>query len=405
MLDFLKQGMEFFKHPVQVAGIVFSFSLLQFMLEFFLPAAGLLFFARLVKKAFARWESGSTPHSPGLVKFFKIANKLFHVSLILLILVLLGRLLGAQIMTTLQDVGRLLSRPIMEAGDTKITIVTVLLSIPLVYLAGKIGGFVKKYSRETFLSSVDADRQGSISTMLQYLGGALVLLVGLSILGVDLSSLTVLFGILGIGIGFGLQNQIANMFAGLLILVTRPVKEGDRIQCGSYEGTVSSIRLMNTVLTTLTNEAIIIPNSLLVNREILNYSYDTPSVVIINSVQVSYGSDLDLVIRLLRTVPARNPFAVFEADHSATVASFDDSGITLELRTWIRSVFDRLPARSWTNLEIWREFRKNAIEIPFPQLDLHMDKGCLKPPSAEVDIAKADSAEADNKEFGDGPAR
>ena len=127
------------------------------------------------------------------------------------------------------------------------------------------------------------------------------------------------------------------------------IKEGDRIQVGNLEGDVQAIKFMHTVVNTVTNETIIIPNSQITETTVHNYSYDDPSIIVCNTVQVSYGSDLDRVGEVLLEVAGRNPYAVAGARHRYQVWSFDDSGITVRICVVIRKAVERVPAFSWTN--------------------------------------------------------
>ena len=137
------------------------------------------------------------------------------------------------------------------------------------------------------------------------------------------------------------------------------------------------IKLRSTVINTLTNETIIIPNSQLVQNSIHNYSFDTSEIVIINSVSVAYGSDLELASRVLIETAHRNPFLFPGKETKARVKEFGDSGIEMELRTWIRHATEKLDAVAWTNMAIWKAFRENGITIPFPQVDVHMKDGSV----------------------------
>ena len=211
-----------------------------------------------------------------------------------------------------------------------------------------------------------------MSNLARYAVMAIVAVIGFSVIGINLSSLAVLLGFLGVGIGFGLQNSVANFFAGLIIILSRPIKEGDRILVNEYEGTVHQIRLISTVINTITDETIILPNSQIVDSYVYNYSYDDISIIICNPVQVSYSSDLDQVELVLREVAGKCPYAYPGRDPRIFFRSFDDSGITVSLCTKIRDAREKNFALSWTNLEIWRAFKAAGIEIPFPQRDVHV---------------------------------
>jgi small-conductance mechanosensitive channel len=222
---------------------------------------------------------------------------------------------------------------------------------------------------------LDEAQQFSLINLVRYTVMVLVLLVGLPIIGIDLSALTVIFGVLGIGLGFGLQSVVANFFSGLIIIITRPVKEGDRILVNGLEGDIIQIRMISTVINTLTNESIIIPNSKLVSESVHNYSFNDASIVIRNDIGVSYASDVDRVLEVLAEVAYRNPFRVAGKDPIIRFKEFGDSSLNFAVFTWIGSTEDKYAAHHWTNLEIWRALKSEGIEIPFPQRDVHLRSG------------------------------
>ena len=301
---------------------------------------------------------------------------LFRLVFLALTAVLFSRLFGAEIGRYLNIFFSFLKTPLLEAGSTKITFVTLLMTIPVFYAATWAGTVTKAFMNQSVLRNLGLDdsKKFTISTLTRYLVIIVILLVGLSIIGIDLSSLAVLFGVLGIGLGFGLQNTVANFFAGITVLFSQPVREGDRILVGGIEGTVVHIRVLSTVISTLTHEVIIIPNSKLVEDAIHNFSYDDRYLIIHNDVQVSYETDLEKALAVLTRVGTANPYLYRDQEVVTRVVSFDDSGISLKLLTWISDMSLKFEAMSWNNLEIWRQFRAEGITIPFPQVDLHIIK-------------------------------
>jgi small-conductance mechanosensitive channel len=197
-------------------------------------------------------------------------------------------------------------------GSSHISIVTILLAIPVIFLANWLAKLVRLFLDRSLLRrlTLGEDIRFTVSNLVRYGVLILSLIVGLSIIGINLSSLTVLLGVIGIGLGFGLQNIVANYVAGLVIFLERPLKEGDRIPVEGIEGDVVQIKLRSTVINTLTNETIIVPNSQLVGNSIHNYSYRDKRIVIINNVEVAYGTDLDAARDVLLEVAGRNPFAL-----------------------------------------------------------------------------------------------
>jgi potassium efflux system protein len=289
-------------------------------------------------------------------------------------IVLIAWYFGAEIPRYLGALWNALTTPLFTSGATQISALTVILAIPVVVLAWWGTGRLMRLVDARLLSrtSLEPSLRFTIFSLVRYIVLVIALVLGLTIIGINLSSVAVLLGVLGIGIGFGLQNIVANFFAGLIIVFERPLKVGDRIVVNNLEGDVVRIRLRSTLITTLTNETIIVPNSQLVDHHIHNYSFDSAEIVIVNAVGVAYGSDLERVRRVLLETAAANPFLLPGRENKARVTSFGDSGIGVELRTWIRDAHDKLDALSWTNLAIWKAFRDNGISIPFPQVDLHV---------------------------------
>ena len=287
---------------------------------------------------------------------------------------IIGWLFGARMFEYIGVFFGVLGEPLITSGSTNITFLTLLLTVPVFYLASWAGRASRAFLDRSLLDrmGLDASRRFSFASLVRYGVMVIVVLVGLSVLGIDLSALAVLFGVLGIGIGFGLQNVVGNFFAGLIIILSRPIKERDRILVDGFDGTVVQIRLLSTVINTVTEETIIIPNSQLVDNSIHNYSYDSRSIIVTNSVGVHYDSEIDRVIGVLEAIGRDNPFAIQNKKCVARLESFGDSGIDMILRTHIRDVDDKFNALAWNNLEIWRRFRDLGIKIPYPQVDLHL---------------------------------
>lgn len=368
--------MELFTTDITLGTVHLPFSLFDFLLTFLLPWVVIigvirllfLFLRRLVRKS--EWQEANKEK---VIRWIRVVTRSTGT---LVTIGLASRLLGAEILHWVSTVIRILNQPIFTSGNTQISVVTLILVIPVFYIASWLGRATRSMFEGGFMRRLNLDpaRQFSMLSILRYTVMSIAVIVGFSIIGINLSSLAVLFGVLGIGVGFGLQGVVGNMFAGLVIIFARPIKEGDRIQVGELEGTVKQIKFIHTVVDTITKETIIIPNSRLTETMVHNYSYDDPSIIVCNKVQVSYSSDLDRVKEVSLEVAGRNPYGVAKGNHEFQVWSFDDSGITVRICVVIRKASERIQALSWTNLEIWRAFKNNGIEIPFPQLDLHVKR-------------------------------
>jgi small-conductance mechanosensitive channel len=273
-----------------------------------------------------------------------------------------------------------LNTPFLSAGDLRISIVTLIAIIPMVYLANGFGNWTRKVLDKNVFDrmGVDPKARFSIGNLARYAAMTVFFLIGLSIVGISFSSLTALFAVFGVGIGFGLQTMVANFIAGLIIIMTRPIKQGDFIKAvtadGAYEGTVTEIKMIYTVINTLLNETIVVPNSAIVDNSVHNYSYDDWSVVYPVPIQVHYESDLDQVKQVLYSIGTSCPFQKSDVEPTVQVYSFDESGITMRLLLTLSKASDRSASRNYTNEQIWRRFKAEGIEFPYPQMDVHLRK-------------------------------
>jgi len=196
--------------------------------------------------------------------------------------------------------------------------------------------------------------------------------VAFQFVGINLSGLAVIFGLLSVGIGFGLQNVTSNFVAGLILLFERPIKIGDRVSVGDTEGDVCDINIRSTTISTLDNVTIIVPNSEFVSNNVVNWSHGDTKIRLNCEVGVSYNSDLDTVLRCLQEVAEEHPKVLDKPRPDVIFRSFGDSAWNMELRAWVKNPKIHHIVRSEINCAIVRKFRENDIEIPFPQRDLHL---------------------------------
>ena len=367
--------MTFIISPLQIGGIVFSFSPLQALLRFFLPLILLFTLYKLLLFLLKRLILRPLKIKEELKqKVFHRIRLLLRIAAFAVLIFLALSFFEAEIQSYVALVWDILNNPFFSAGSSRISIITIILTIPIFYLASWLAKISKRFMEGAILNQLilTSEMHFTISTLIRYGIMVLTILVGLSIIGINLSSLAVIFGVLGIGLGFGLQNAVANFMAGLIIIFERPIKEGDRILVNNMEGDVVHIRLRSTIINTLTNETIIVPNNQLIGNSIHNYSYQDRRIVIINAVQVAYESDLDLVEKVLLEMVEKSPYALKDPRAQVKIIAFEDSGILVELWSWIGEATQKLAAKSWNNLEIWRSFKNAGITIPFPQMDLHV---------------------------------
>lgn len=281
----------------------------------------------------------------------------------------------------LDPIFNILNYPIFKLGETSITplniIYLILLTIVLFWLSNKLKNFlIEKVLHKTAL---DIGAQQAIGTILRYV----ILLVGFLIIlqtvGINLTTLNVLAGAIGIGVGFGLQNIASNFISGLIILFERPVKVGDRVEVGDVDGKVIAVGARSTRIRTNDNITIIVPNSKFIEENVVNWTFENKIVRFRVPIGVAYDSDLNQVKKLLLEVAAENEDVLHEPKSAVRLIKFGDSSIDLQLWVWTQTKLQRKTAFiSNLNFAIWEKFRVHNIEIPFPQADLHIKSGKLE---------------------------
>jgi small-conductance mechanosensitive channel len=237
-------------------------------------------------------------------------------------------------------------------------------------------------------SGLDRSLQYTVAQITGYAVLAAGFLLTLQSAGVDLSTLTVFAGAVGVGVGLGLQNLASNFISGLVILAERPIKIGDRIEVNHVAGQVVGIRARSTTVITNDNITLIVPNSLFTGHTIINWSHGDQKVRFRIPVNVAYGSDLEAVKKALLEVARQHPAVLASPEPTVFFESFGSSALCLELVVWSAEMSYRPRRfRSELNFAIDRAFREHRIELPFPQRDLHIRSGTLR-----VERASADSS-------------
>ncbi len=196
--------------------------------------------------------------------------------------------------------------------------------------------------------------------------------IGLKTVNVPLGALIGLFAVIGVGLGFGLQNLASNFVSGMILLIERPVKVGDRLELADVWGDVKRINLRTTVIETPDNIAIILPNSRLLEEEVINYSYGDPRIRLRVPVGIAYGSDLDKATRIMLDAARHNDRVLQEPAPKTWFREFGDSSLNFILLCWVPNAVMKFDVISELNHAIDRGFREAGVEIPFPQRDLHL---------------------------------
>jgi small-conductance mechanosensitive channel len=199
------------------------------------------------------------------------------------------------------------------------------------------------------------------------------IVVALPLAGIDITFLSVFGGALGVGLGFGLQKITANYISGFLILLDRSVRIGDLMTVDNRYGEITQISTRYTVLKALDGTEAIIPNETMISSVVVNHSFTNRKLRMNVPVQIGYGSDVQKAMAILVSIAQDNPRVLKERVPEAFLREFGDNGISLELVVWINDPEEgQLNLRSALNLEIWKKFQVEGIEIPYPRRDIRI---------------------------------
>jgi small-conductance mechanosensitive channel len=286
----------------------------------------------------------------------------------------------------LEPIRDVLNYTIFTLGEARITPLSIIYLVVLLILLFVVSNKLKNFLVERLLgrTKLDLGARQAIGTITRYLILFVGFLIILQTVGINLTTLNVLAGAVGIGVGFGLQNIASNFISGLIILFERPVQVGDRIEVENVNGKVISIGARSTIVRTNDNITIIVPNSKFISENVINWSFEG-KVRFRIPVGVGYNADINLAKKLLLRVAEENGDVLKEPKPSVRLIQFGESAIDLELWVWSKEKLQRKAAfTSDLNFAIWEKFRANNVEIPFPQTDLHIRSGKLKVENGEI---------------------
>lgn len=223
-------------------------------------------------------------------------------------------------------------------------------------------------------------------------------LIALDMIGLDLTTLTVFGGALGIGLGFGLQKIASNFVSGLILLLERSIEEDDLIEL--TDGTSGFVRRTNAryiLVETFDGKEVLVPNEDFITDRVTNWTLSSAKARVDVPVGVAYGSDLDKAHDLILQAAQEHPLCLDEPEPYCFLREFGDSSINFMLIFWIGNIADgRWAPQSDVMFAIWRKFQENGIEIPFPQRDLHIRSGLPAGQDADREQSKDTRAKAED---------
>jgi small-conductance mechanosensitive channel len=283
--------------------------------------------------------------------------------------------LALHITGVLPEIMKLLEDFAFNIGGHRISLLDVLsgaISLAVtVLIALWLGRMVE--TRVMAARGLDAGTRAVLSRLAKTALVVLAVLIALPLVGIDVTVLSVLGGAVGVGVGFGLQKITANYISGFIILLDRSIAPGALVTVDGRHGTVTRITARYLVVKELDGTEAIIPNETAVSSTVINHSYSDPRVRVDVPIQVSYDSDVELAMRLMREAGERHARVLKDPAPAVVLKQFGESGVDLELYLWISDPqAGRGNLRSDVYLDLWRAFKSNGIEIPFPQRDVRI---------------------------------
>ena len=260
-----------------------------------------------------------------------------------------------------------------DAGKIHISILTVVQAVLSVAVTLLVAMWLGRILEQRLMTTdvMDMNVRVVLVKVMHSLLVVLAILASLAMVGIDLTVLSVFGGAIGVGLGFGLQKIASNYVSGFIILLDRSIKLGDLISVDNRQGVISGLTSRYVVLKAPDGTESLVPNETLITQTVVNQSYNERSVWVGLPIQVAYSSDIDQVMALLVGITANEPRILKDPAPGAFITAFADSGINLTLGFWLADPENgQMGLKSDLNLKIWRTFKSNGIEIPYPRRDI-----------------------------------
>lgn len=247
---------------------------------------------------------------------------------------------------------------------------SILLAI-VIYIAGRfIINLINRLIRQMLeRKNVDATIQSFLKSFVSILLNVLLIITVVSALGINTTSFAALLASFGVAAGMALSGNLQNLAGGLIILLFKPFKVGDFIEAQGTMGTVKEIQIIHTILQTVDNKEIYLPNGSLSSGSITNYSKMGTRRVDF-TVSVEYGTDVEKVLNTLKTIAASDDRILKEPEPFCALSALADSSVNFTFRVWVNGT-DYWPVYFEVNRKVYEEFNRQGIQFPFPQLQIH----------------------------------
>lgn len=281
-----------------------------------------------------------------------------------------------------------LQQPIFSVSGEGISIMSFVYLIVVVLFTIIFSRLVIRFLKKNVYSKMEIDQGAryTLSRLVKYVFIGVGILIGLQMVGFDLSILAFLGGLLGVGIGFGLQNIFLNFASGLILLFERPIKVGDVVEIDGLMGTMKDIGFRVSIVNTFDNESIIVPNSDLVTDRVKNLSFGGDTNLRVHApIGVAYGTSISKVREILLGIAKSEEKILEDPPPKVVFKEHGDSSLNFDLLGWVETPKDRASALDSMREKIDDRFNEEGIEMPYPTRDVYLFSG---EGQEEVDVAK-----------------
>ena len=268
-----------------------------------------------------------------------------------------------------------MNQPLLSFDGWRLTVALLLKLIAYPAIAILFAKSLRHFLRRALnaRANLAPTAQNPVSTIAYYVVLWVGLMIAVAETGLNLSSVTVLTGAIGLGLGFGMQDIARNFISGVLLLVARPIKPSDWITIGDLEGRVVEIAMYSTTIRTLEDANVVVPNSVLLNNQLINWTLDKQIRRVSIPLGVAYASDMDAVTKLLLKCATDCPDVIDSPEPTVQMAEFGSSSVNFNLVVWTANLCNN-PAllKSNLNYSIWLATKDAGIELPFTQVDVRI---------------------------------
>jgi small-conductance mechanosensitive channel len=292
-----------------------------------------------------------------------------------LIAVLAWSVAALNIMHLLGPTLQMLDSAAINVGGLRVSLLTVtkgVLSLTLLLWAATLSANLFE-RRITRVPQITPRARVLLGKLIKITLISVAVILSLASIGIDLSTFALFTGALGVGIGLGLQRTVSNLFSGMVLLLDKSIKPGDVIEVGGTYGWVAALGARYVAVETRDGTEFLIPNEDIITHQVINWSHNDERVRLKVPVRVPHDSDLDQVIALMREAATRPRRILPSPAPNVLIMSFGETAIELEMRFWIADAHNGVHnVKSEALYEVWRLFRQEGIQIPYPKRDLYV---------------------------------